>query len=79
MPNNISTWNDIKIWIEPKLHITVPINKQTILLGYFYKDKNYLPINLLLLTVKYNIFVSGYKKKIPNPLMMQAKLKYVFS
>ena len=59
-------WNDIKVWIQLTINFDLEITPTMILLGYSNRDNNNVPLNSILISVKYYIFSTAHSSKNMN-------------
>ena len=71
-------WLNIKNWIESKLRITLELNKNNYILGYYSCDLNFYPLNFILMIVRYYIFKCAMKGRDLNIYQAQLNVKEKF-
>ena len=71
-------WNELKTWIRNSTKRTLNIGPEGILLGYFIRDENFLPINTIIMVTKAFLFKSSRKGISFNLKKLQEDLKNVY-
>ena len=71
-------WLSVQNWIKDKLGINIVVNRTMKIFGYTLQDKNFWPINFILLCVRYNIFRCAMENNKPRMVQIQKYAKAKF-
>ena len=72
-------WKNISDWIRIKLELLWSFDLEQVIFGYLLHDKNFEPINLLILTAKLYIFRCAKNFKTLNIYQFQKKFQSIFA
>ena len=71
----IALWNNIKTWFLSKIAFNLEFTDHTKILCYTKQDKNFWPINFILMITRHYIFSCAQKRKKPNIFYLQNIIK----
>ena len=71
-------WGEIKNWINKTVNVELNFTPTLILLGHINSDSNQIPINAILMTVKYYIFNCAHLNKELDIFMCQKRVKNMY-
>ena len=70
--------NSVKNWIKTKINVEIKLSSSTVLFCYLLRDQNHIPINTILLVMKYYIFACAQGSRSPNIIELQTRLRNVY-
>ena len=71
-------WEVLKNWIRNVLKVAINFNSCTLILGYTNQDKNFWPLNFVLMCTRFYIFSSSRKKNQLNFHQLQNVIKSIY-
>ena len=74
-PESNELWKNVTTWVKNKIGINLRIGNVEKILGYHYCDKNFTPVNFLLLHTRKYIFWCARKNHSLNFYFLQSTLK----